>query len=216
MDDDRCRLVWKNGEDETKWILRVETYALARGSNNNKMAAIGLPDDKVELWWFRSLRCPVPLPLSAFKLNSTSAGGPPLVSNTNKSAPFLPKRPWSQRRSTLHVLGKVNTIKCTWLLDTGSDVTCISSRLPDVDKWKLTPPQSAPATANGSPLQCLGEITANIEIGHVSKCNIRVLVIKNLNAPAILGMDTLEKFGSFGIDWIHKTLTLGDAKLVLE
>lgn len=43
-----------------------------------------------------------------------------------------------------------------------------------------------------------------------------MLVIKDLNAQAILGLDTLEKFGSFGIDWIHKTLTLGDAKLVLE
>jgi hypothetical protein len=116
----------------------------------------------------------------------------------------------------LHVLGKVNKIKCTWLLDTGSDVTCVSSRLPGVEKWKLTPPQSVPSTANGSPLQCLGEITANIEIGHVSKTNIRLLVIENLNAPAILGMDTLEKFGSFGIDWTNKTLTLGEAKLVLE
>ena len=48
MDDDRCRLVWKNGEDVTKWILRVETYSAARGWTNNKMAAIGLPDDKVE------------------------------------------------------------------------------------------------------------------------------------------------------------------------
>ncbi|KAJ7391348.1 hypothetical protein OS493_018391 [Desmophyllum pertusum] len=49
--DDRCRLVWKKGEDVKKWILRVETYAAARGWNNNKMAAmaaIGLPDDKVE------------------------------------------------------------------------------------------------------------------------------------------------------------------------
>lgn len=51
MEDDKCRLIWKNGEDVTKWILRVETYAAARGWNNNKMAAmaaIGLPDDKVE------------------------------------------------------------------------------------------------------------------------------------------------------------------------
>ena len=101
-------------------------------------------------------------------------------------------------------------------MDTGSDVTCVSSRLPGVGKWKLTPPQSVPSTANGSPLQCLGEITASIEIGHVSKTNIRLLVIKNLNAPAILGMDTLEQFGSFGIDWTNKTLTLGEAKLVLE
>ena len=116
----------------------------------------------------------------------------------------------------MHVLGKVNKIKCTWLLDTGSDVTFVSSRLLGVGKWKLTTPQSVPSTANGSPLQCLGEITASIEIGHVSKTNIRLLVIKNLNTPAILGMDTLEQFGSFCIDWTNKTLTLGEAKVVLE
>ena len=139
-----------------------------------------------------------------------------MAENTNKSPPFLPKRPWSQRKSTLHVLGIFNKIKCTWLLDTGSDVTCVSSRLPGVGKWKLTPPQSVPSTANGSPLQCLGEVTASTEIGHVSKTNIRLLVIKNLHAPAILGMNTLEQFGSFGIDWTYKTLTLGEAKLVLE
>ena len=62
----------------------------------------------------------------------------------------------------------------------------------------------------------MGEIVTSIEIGHVSKNNIRLLVIQNLNVPAILGMDTLEKFGSFGIDWNHHTLTLGDAKLKLE
>ena len=48
MDDDRCRLVWKNRKDVTKWILQVETYTLVRGWNNNKMLAIGLPDDRVE------------------------------------------------------------------------------------------------------------------------------------------------------------------------
>ena len=51
MEDDRCRLLWKKDEDVKKWLLRVETYAAARGWNNNKMAAmaaIGLPDDKVE------------------------------------------------------------------------------------------------------------------------------------------------------------------------
>ena len=81
---------------------------------------------------------------------------------------------------------------------------------------EIDPTPKCPINANGSLLQCLGEITASIEIGHVSKTNIRLLVIKNLNAPAILGMDTLEQFGSFGIDWTNKTLTLGEAKLVLE
>ena len=136
--------------------------------------------------------------------------------NSTDSASFASQRPWSQRRSTLHVTGKIENVKCTWLLDTGSDVTCISSRLPGIEKWRLGPLQSAPATANGSPLHCVGEIVTNIEIGHVSKHNVRLLVIHNLNVPAILGMDTLESFGSFGIDWAHRTLTLGDAKLIVE
>ena len=51
MEDYRCRLLSKKDEDVKKWILRVKTYTAARGWNNNKMAAmaaIGLPDDKVE------------------------------------------------------------------------------------------------------------------------------------------------------------------------
>lgn len=65
----------------------------------------------------------------------------------------------------------------------------------------MTSPPIVQSTANGSPLQCLGEITASIEIGHVSKTNIRLLVIK----IAILG------FGSFGIDWTNKIPTLEKA-----
>ena len=58
----------------------------------------------------------------------------------------------------------------------------------------------------------MGEIVTSIEIGHVVKHNVRLLVIQNLNAPAILGTDTLQKFGSFGIDWTHRTLTLLDKR----
>ena len=132
------------------------------------------------------------------------------MSNSTESFSFVPRRPWSQRRS------KIENVKCTWLLDTGSDVTCVSSRLPGIEKWNLNPPQSVPAAANGFILRCLGGIVTNIEIGHVSKHNVRLLVIQNLNVPAILGMDTLAKFGSFGIDWAHQTITLGDAKLILK
>ena len=101
-------------------------------------------------------------------------------------------------------------------LAVGYWLTCVSSRLPGIEKWNLNPPQSVPAAANGIPLRCLDEIVTNIEIGHVSKHNVRLLVIQNLNVPAILGMDTLEKFGSFGINWANQTRTLGDAKLILE
>ena len=54
MEDDRCRLLWKQGEDVKRWILRVETYAAAHGWNAKKMATmavIGLPDEKVKFFF---------------------------------------------------------------------------------------------------------------------------------------------------------------------
>ena len=75
-----------------------------------------------------------------------------MVSNSAKSASIVRQWPWSQRGSTLHVAGKIENVKCTWLLDTGSDVTCISSRLPAIEKWQLNSPHSdVTAAANGSP-----------------------------------------------------------------
>ena len=112
--------------------------------------------------------------------------------------------------------GKTDNVRCTWLLDTGSDVTCLSSRLPGIEKWHLNPLQSAPSSAKGTPLHCIGEIVTNIKIGHVSKHSVLSRVIQNLDVPAILGMDTLRSSRSFGIDGVHQTLTLGDAKLILE
>lgn len=57
--------------------------------------------------------------VTTFKLNFTSAARPPLVRNSTDSASFASQHPWSQRRSTLHVTGKIGNVKWTWLLDTG-------------------------------------------------------------------------------------------------
>ena len=43
-----------------------------------------------------------------------------------------------------------------------------------------------------------------------------MLVIQNLNPSAILGINTLEKFASFGIDWSNQTLKLSDSRIILE
>ena len=114
------------------------------------------------------------------------------------------------------MLGSAGGVKCTWLVDTGSDITCVSSKLPGNEKLKLCSTQSAPAGANESPLGCVGEVVTTVQIGHVLKESVRVLLIQNLNTLAILGIDTLEKFPFFGIDWSNQTLKLGDSNIILE
>ena len=89
-----------------------------------------------------------------------------------------------------------------------------SSRLPGIDEWHLDPPQIGPSSANGTPLHCIGETVTSSAIHQVSKHNVCLLAIQNLNVAAIMGMDTLQTFGSFAIDWVHQTLTLGGAKLI--
>ena len=51
MGEEKQKNVWKEGEEVTKWILRVDTYSVACGWDKAKTAgktAIGLPDDKLD------------------------------------------------------------------------------------------------------------------------------------------------------------------------
>ncbi len=73
-----------------------------------------------------------------------------------------------------------------------------------------------PTAANGSQLGCIGELVTKVQVRHVVKENVRVLAIKNLNTSAILGIDCLAKFGTFGINWTNNVLNLGDKHVILE
>ena len=51
MGEEKQKIIWKAGEEVTKWILRVDTYSAACGWDKAKTAgkaAIGLPDDKLD------------------------------------------------------------------------------------------------------------------------------------------------------------------------
>lgn len=61
------------------------------------------------------------------KLNNTTAARQPLLSNSMKSASFVPRRPWSQRRS------------CGWK-------DCISSRVQHTCHWEVESHLSAECT----------------------------------------------------------------------
>ena len=73
-----------------------------------------------------------------------------------------------------------------------------------------------PTAANGSQLGCIGELVTKVQVGQVVKENVRVLAIENLNTSAILGIDCLAKFGTFGINWTNNVLNLGDKHVILE
>ena len=72
-------------------------------------------------------------------------------------------------------------------------------------------PQNAPSSANGTPIHCIDEKVTSDEIGHVSKHNVRLLVIQNLHFRPFWAW-----IPSKGSIPVYHVLTLGDAELILE
>ena len=73
-----------------------------------------------------------------------------------------------------------------------------------------------PVGANGLSLNCVGEITADISIGPATLNNVRILVVENLSAPAILGTDVLRTFHHFSVDFKKWQLYIGGFCLDME
>ena len=117
---------------------------------------------------------------------------------------------------SLHVGGAVDKISCLWLVDTGAGVTCVSASLPGLSALMIRPTLRKPVGANRLPLDCVGTITADVSIGPASVSHVSVLVVRNLSAPAILGMDVLRQFSGFCVDLNAQVLHLGGHRLQLE
>ena len=88
-------------------------------------------------------------------------------------------------------------------------VTCVSAALPGVRSLSWAPTMQKPVGANGLSLNCVGEIAADISIGPASLSNVRILVVENLSAPAILGTDVLRTFSRFSVDFKRRQLYIG-------
>ena len=117
---------------------------------------------------------------------------------------------------SLHVDGSVGRVSCCWLVDTGAAVTCVSASLPGLSSLTIRPTARKPVGANGLLLNCIGTITADVSIGPVRVSNMSILVVKDLSAPAILGMDILRQFSGFCVDLHAQVLYLGGHRLQLE
>ena len=107
---------------------------------------------------------------------------------------------------SLHVKGRIGKLCCTWLVDTGAVVSCVSAALPGINSIPRTPTTHSPVGANGLPLRCIGQISADLLIGPAAVSGARILVVENLSAPAILGTDVLGKFKTFCVDFRQRSL----------
>ena len=163
------------------------------------------------MWRLGTLCLSVPFASTSFKLADVGSVEQEPTSITTPKAPSLRKG-----NVTLHVAGKAGSVACTWLVDTGADVTCISSQLPGVHDLRLSPPTSIPAASNLTKLDCLGEVVTTIKIGHITKPAVRVLVVRELNVSAILGLDVLHDYERMSVNWKNQTLELGGHLIKLE
>ena len=64
--------------------------------------------------------------------------------------------PHSSQVRSLHVRGRIAKLDCTWLVDTGAMVTCVSTSLPGVRSLPLAPATVHPIAANRTTLKSVG------------------------------------------------------------
>ena len=125
-------------------------------------------------------------------------------------------RPHSPHVRSLHVRGRISKFDCTWLIDTGAMVTCVSASLPGVSSLPLAPATVHPIAANQTTLKSVGMLSVSILVGSVVMNDVEVLVVEGLSAPAILGNDVLASFKSFRVDYGERVLYLGGFRVPLE
>ena len=133
-----------------------------------------------------------------------------MVTNSEKIGPHSP------HVRSLHVRGRISKFDCTWLIDTGAMVTCVSASLPGISSLTLAPATVHPIAANQTSLKSVGMLSVSILIGTVVMNDVQVLVVEGLSAPAILGNDVLASFKSFRVDYSERVLYLGGFRVPLE
>lgn len=78
----------------------------------------------------------------------------------------------------LYVPGKFSNSDVSWFLDTGADVTLISSCVPGVNALQKQSSVRLPITIDGSPLALEGTMTCDIEIAGVEIKNPNIFIVK--------------------------------------
>ena len=114
-------------------------------------------------------------------------------------------------RNTPLIEGAVDGIPVTWLADTGSDVTFVTSNCPAVKRRTFRPlvlPASAPVTIDGTPLKVRGTVDVTVTCGHLPARRHAIMIIDSVNTDCVLGNDFLSLYGEVAFDFIHMTTRL--------
>ena len=114
-------------------------------------------------------------------------------------------------RNTPLIEGAVDGIPVTWLADTGSDVTFVTSNCPAVKRRTFRPlvlPASAPVTIDGTPLKVRGTVDVTVTCGHLPARRHAIMIIDSVNTDCVLGNDFLSLYGEVAFDFVHMTTRL--------
>ena len=116
-------------------------------------------------------------------------------------------------RTTPLIRGTVDGVPVTWLADTGSDVTFVTSNCPAVRRRAFRPLvhlASAPVTIDGTPLKVRGTVDATVVCGHLPARRHTLLIVDSVNTDCVLGNDFLSLYGEVALDFVHMTMRLTD------
>lgn len=93
--------------------------------------------------------------------------------------------------SRIELDGEIGGVKCRWLLDTGAQISVITTDLASSAKGKRLPPQHVPHTVDGSPLQTAYDLITDCKVGEQHVPQHRFTVVEQSTFPAIIGMDLI-------------------------
>ena len=114
-----------------------------------------------------------------------------------------------------YVMTKVNGIPMKMTLDTGASVLTLSIvEYEFLKKQNLLGNNAVEegecAIANGETVKCYFTKISELTIGNITIDNVDCTIMPQQNAPLLLGMNVLKKFGNFSIDYDRNLLIFKD------
>ena len=107
----------------------------------------------------------------------------PLVSATNIQANN------QNGLSRIEIDGEVGGQPCTWLIDTGAEISVISEQIAARAQGQKVPPQYTPHTVDGSNLGTVCDLLTTCRVGKTVINEHRFTVVQHTTYEAIIGMD---------------------------